>query len=196
MPTRGRHGWAADVLRMFHEQTYSNKEIVIIDDAADPSFIHKPLGVIYDRAPHMNIGAKRNLACSRATGAIICHWDSDDTYRPDRVETQVQQLLSSEVDLVGYNSLLFEEADGALGRYEFRSLDPNFCAGVSMMYWRDSWARHPFDPKEDVGEDHTFMLTRTRRGFEHEGRIVARIHWGNTADKRSHFNHPSWRKVA
>lgn len=195
MPTRGRQVWAQQALEMFRAQTYPNTEMVIIDDASEPSFIIPPHGVVYERAPQMTIGAKRNVACSRASGTIICHWDSDDRYMPERIASQVRQLLDSDVDLVGYCALEFEEADGPRRRWEFRSSDPNCCVGVSMMYWRDSWEERPFTT-ENVGEDTSFMLTRSHRGFEPEGLIIGRIHNGNTSDKRADFGKSAWRQIA
>jgi len=38
-------------------------------------------------------GAKRNLACERARGQFIVHWDDDDWYPASRVRVQIRALL-------------------------------------------------------------------------------------------------------
>jgi glycosyltransferase involved in cell wall biosynthesis len=193
MPTRGRQRWASEALAMFLAQDYPLKELVIIDDLSDPSFLHPPEGAIYERAGRLNIGAKRNLACSRANGDVICHWDSDDMYRPDRISSQLERLIASNADLVGYNAMDFVDASTGK-RYEYHGT-PGYCIGVSMMYWRDSWQKRPFDPI-DVGEDNAFMAGRTCVSSESDGQIIARIHDGNTSDKRQHMNTKQWRLKA
>jgi glycosyltransferase involved in cell wall biosynthesis len=195
MPTRGRHGWAADAVRMFHEQTYPNKELVIIDDAAEPSFIHPPSGAIYQRAPRVTIGAKRNIAVSASGGPVICHWDSDDKYAKDRIESQVGQLLESGADLIGYNRMQFEESDGQFRRFIYEGA-PDYCIGVSLMYWREFWEAKPFSDQNE-GEDSSFAVGPNCRAFDgSDGKIVARIHWGNTSDKRKWFHLTNqWRQL-
>jgi glycosyltransferase involved in cell wall biosynthesis len=187
MPTRGRRGWAVEALRMFEAQTYPAKQIVIVDDFSDPSFEEAPPDVVYVLAPGLTIGGKRNLACSRADGQIICHWDSDDMYGPERIASQVAQLLASEADLVGYHIMPFIESDGQRRDFMYHG-SPSYPIGVSLMYWRDSWAAKPF-PAENIGEDSAFLAGRKCAAFDgSDGLIVARIHNGNTSEKRQYFH--------
>lgn len=187
MPTRGRRAWAAEALQMFQHQTYPNKELVIVDDFADPSFEQAPADTVYIVAPSSTIGGKRNLACSRASGQIICHWDSDDMYSPERIASQVAQLLASEADLVGYHIMPFVEADGQRRTFMYHG-SISYPIGVSMMYWRDSWAAKPFEAV-NVGEDSAFLAGRKCAAFDgSDGLIVAQIHGGNTSEKRQYFH--------
>ena len=185
MPTRGRRGWAADAVRMFKEQTYAHKELVIVDDQMEPSFASgvPDSGIIYVKALRITVGGKRNLACSRASGQIIVHWDSDDVYRMDRIAHQVTMLLENDVDMVGYNELDFEDVDTGK-QYVYVSSSQLYAAGVSLCYWRDTWEQRPFD-SVDVGEDNEFQKDRRILCCPADGRITARIHHGNTAEKRS-----------
>ena len=47
------------------------------------------------------IGARRNLACREARGAILVHWDDDDWYAPDRLRRQIAPILAGRADLTG-----------------------------------------------------------------------------------------------
>src|SRR5262249_34045298 len=74
--------------------------------------------VRYVRLPaRTSIGGKRNLACRRAAGEIIAHWDDDDWYAPNRLRYQVSPLLEGRAELTGLeNAFLLELPAGAFWR--------------------------------------------------------------------------------
>jgi glycosyltransferase involved in cell wall biosynthesis len=189
MPTRGRQQWAAEAVEMFSRQTWANRELVIVDDKADPSF---PDGIETEGVQYfsisgaLSIGAKRNLAVARSRGQIIMHWDSDDIYTDDRMEHQARLLLASQgVDLVGYGKVPWIETDGEkrTGVYNGMPGIPDYCLGVSMTYWKSAWRVNPF-PDLQTGEDGAFLMRMKAKSVDSEGRITFRIHNGNTDDKR------------
>lgn len=197
MPTRGRRQWAAEAVQMFHEQDYGYKELVVVDDIMESSFPHglSGAGIVYRRIPRLPIGAKRNLAVGSSSGPVIMHWDSDDIYRADRIAHQVQALLTSKADIVGYNTMPFLDAETGR-RYIYHGL-PGYCIGVSMCYWRDAWERKQF-PAINSDEDNQFQAGLKTFSCDSEGRIVARIHSGNTSDKREGISQDRkrWEPVA
>jgi len=197
MPTRGRQQWAADAVRMFREQTWPSKELVVIDDMMERSFPNglNGEGIQYHVAPRVTIGEKRNLAVSRASGEIICHRDSDDIYRADCMEHQVNLLINSGADMVGYHELEFEDAELGI-RYYYRA-SGGYPIGATQCYWRDVWEAKRFEPK-DTGEDEAFFGGRSTFCVPADGRVTARIHSGNTSDKRVHIptNPAQWQRIA
>lgn len=185
MPTRGRTIWAHQALQMFLDQSYPNKEIVVVDDLDERSFSVTPdfPGVRYQLLEtRKTIGEKRNIANGRATGQIIMHWDSDDLYTPDRMEHQVEMLLSSGADMVGYNRMTFVDQERDK-RYIYIG-STYYMIGVSLCYWRRVWEQCGFKSK-NVGEDNEFFLGRNLRTATCDAgdRIIARIHAGNSFDK-------------
>lgn len=194
MPTRGRRELAARALADFEAQTWPVRELVILDDADDCSFLSPPTGrdiryhVLAQRFP---IGAKRNVAVSRARGEIICHWDSDDRYALGRIEDQVRRLLATGADVTGYHSMLFEDlVSGQRWRYEH---PPGYAPGVSLCYRRDFWRRRPF-PDLRIGEDKAFEHGADVLTVDGGGMIVASIWPGNTSPRD--LSTPQWRKLA
>lgn len=193
MPTRARPQFAREAVDYFLAQTWPNKELVIIDDqdapscqygapSADLSIRYKSLRV------KQSVGAKRNIACSRARGEIIVHWDDDDFSAPGRMADQVERLLSSGLDLTGYSEMLF--TDGAKWRLYSGSKD--YILGTSMCYRKSLWARRPFSEAQ-IGEDLSFQ-----RGVPHTavpaGEMMwARTHSGNTSPRT--YQGPTWREV-
>lgn len=105
MVTKGRPVLAERAIDCFLAQSYPQKEIVIIDDDADDSLarrverINDPR-IVYVRLPAEDkpLGALRNLAVQRATGALVCQWDDDDLYHPRRLELQIAALRSTGAD--------------------------------------------------------------------------------------------------
>jgi glycosyltransferase involved in cell wall biosynthesis len=112
MPTFNRRPFVPLALESFRRQDYPAKELIVVDDGADPvrDLVEGAAGVRYLRLPaRASIGEKRNLACAAAQGAIIAHWDDDDWYAPNRLRHQIAPLLSEQADLTGLeNSYLLE----------------------------------------------------------------------------------------
>lgn len=188
MPTRERPAWAREALAYFQRQTYPCRELVILDDADDPSFNRDPVlpDVHYLRMAYRQpIGRKRNLCCLQATGDVIVHWDSDDWSSPDRIADQVGRLESSGKAVTGYYAMPFY--DEAHGQWWFYDGHPAYVVGSSLAYWRDWWAGHAFNEDVTVEEDNPFIRDAHRAGelatAPAAGRMAARIHSGNTARK-------------
>lgn len=189
MPTRGRQEWAQQALECFLGQTYANKELVILDDADDPSFHSLPLGVTgvtYERHyRRRTIGAKRNIAVMLARGEIIMHWDSDDWSDSTRMADQVKRLQESGKAVTGYHSILFHEKETDIwGRWV---LDPFEAFGTSLCYLKSWWHDHPFNEAVTIGEDNKFVTEANNNSqvisVPGESMIVARAHPGNTSPK-------------
>ncbi len=107
MPTGNRRNFVRLALAGFQQQDYPARELIIVDDGLQPlsDLVAGPANVQYVRLPsRTSIGAKRNLACQKARGAIIAHWDDDDWYAPQRLSRQIEPLLKGEADLTGLES--------------------------------------------------------------------------------------------
>ena len=196
MPTRGRPAFAARALVCFLSQTYPDKELVIVDDADAPSFPTPPTGegILYHRLMRrMTIGAKRNLACARSNGDVICHWDDDDFSLPGRMADQIARLEQARVLVTGYHSMLFCDESGRSWMYRG---DQHYALGTSLMYAREFWRANPF-PDENEGEDNAFVRRAVRIATADAGKLmVAAIHPGNTSNKLEHIEKACWEACA
>jgi len=89
-------------IECFLDQTYSNKELIILyedDDLDTGRFVAKGFqpetGIRLFRVPSypkMTLGQLRNLAIKAARGEFICQWDDDDWYHMSRLEQQYTKL--------------------------------------------------------------------------------------------------------
>lgn len=197
MPARGRPQLAQRALECWLAQTWPERELVILDDRDAPAFAKAPAdeGVQYHSlTARYTIGAKRNLACSRAQGEIIAHWDSDDWYAPERLRDQVERLVSSGHAVTGYNICQFEQLQTG-ERWLYKGA-ANYALGASLIYRRDFWRRHPFSEVQ-VGEDNEFVgrAWAERMLVTADGTLmlIASVHPDNTSYRQ--IRGPMWEKV-
>jgi len=87
------------------QQTYPNKELIIIDDGQEdyaPILADVPAGELryikLDPAPGQVLGTLRNRSLEEATGDFKAQWDDDDWYHPERIERQAQVLMGDTND--------------------------------------------------------------------------------------------------
>ena len=186
MLTERRLAMAERAVRAFWEQTYANKQLLVIDSGAIPSaFIDSPcVHRLHHLRDDLSIGELRNFACRSGSeplqpAEIFIHWDDDDVSHPTRIAEQVAHLQSSGADVVGYNELLFAR-EVYRGLYEQRLPEAWLWknaighAGSSFCYWRTTWEKKPFPdlPKPDRGSGEDFQWVQ---GLKYEARSGAGV---------------------
>jgi glycosyltransferase involved in cell wall biosynthesis len=190
MPTAGRRAFVPLAIGYFLRQDYPNRELVVVDDGADPveDLVPGDPRIRYVRLEQRTVlGEKRNIACRLARGAIICHWDDDDWMAPQRLSYQLTALLRSETAACGAAAqLYYDPAAGHAWLYRYPGIDGRWVAGNTLCYRRELWQRAPFAPVA-VGEDTRFVWGVPRGGLKvlPDYRFyVGLIHPGNTGPKR------------
>jgi len=160
MPTFNRRAFIPDAIRCFLSQDYPNIELVVVDDGSDPiaDLLPGDPRIVYVRTEsRMTVGAKRNLACERARGEFIVHWDDDDWYPPSRVRVQVAALRERGGDVCGTSILYFlDRTRSRAWCYRYSGSPEAWVCGSSLAYRRDAWTRNRF-PEIQVGEDSQFV---------------------------------------
>ena len=209
MPTHNRRAFLPLTLACFDQQTYPNKELIVIDDGSDAvgDLLESHPRVRYKRIPRrLRLGAKRNLACELAQGDLIAHWDDDDWYAPDRLLRQLEPLRADTHDLTGLvGGSMLQMPNG-----EFWTTTPELHSkmfvgdihGGTLVYRRALWQSGIRYPDVDLAEDATFIrrATAARKRIariENAGLFVYLRHQRNTWQFASgRFLDPSaWRKT-
>lgn len=97
--TNGRVGAISSAINCFLAQTYSPCELVIVSQGnqdqnlAIRNLIDGKDNIRFIEAPkHLTLGQMRNLSVELAHGDVICQWDDDDWYHPNRVMTQFRSI--------------------------------------------------------------------------------------------------------
>jgi glycosyltransferase involved in cell wall biosynthesis len=125
IPTYNRAGIIVDTIENVFRQTYSNIELIIVDDGSsdETESILKSYGSKIRWAIQENAGpaAARNRGIAMANGEITAFQDSDDAWHPSKIERQVALmqkagesivccLCNSVVQLPGIEVCSFENA--------------------------------------------------------------------------------------
>jgi glycosyltransferase involved in cell wall biosynthesis len=108
MVTRGDTRLIASALYCFNQQTYENRELVIVCDdpsskienlieATNPGSRNIILVYVEKR---YSLGEQRNIAITQARGEIVCPWDDDDLSYRGRLKIQASILLGNELSAV------------------------------------------------------------------------------------------------
>jgi glycosyltransferase involved in cell wall biosynthesis len=122
----GRLEYAKRSIQCFVDQTYPNKELVIVNEGPveyqhqiEATLNGTPARVIWLRGKY-TLGELRNISIYAASGDIICQWDDDDFSFPTRLTAQYSRLKRA----------------GAAAAYLTNQLHYYF--GSSRLYW-DDW---------------------------------------------------------
>jgi len=99
IPAYNAEDWIADTLRSAIEQTWSQKEIIVVDDGSTDRTLavarqFESRGVRIVTQENQGAAAARNKAFSLCKGDYIQWLDADDLLAPDKIARQVETLQS------------------------------------------------------------------------------------------------------
>lgn len=105
IPTYNREKLIKNSIESLLQQTYSNIEIIVVDDCSSDN-TEKVVKSIKDKRIRyyklqQNGGAckARNVGVLKSKGQIITFQDSDDLYKPDKIEKQYENMMKNKSDI-------------------------------------------------------------------------------------------------
>jgi len=192
LPTANRRHLLPHAIRCFLRQTYPNRELVVVDDGADPvrDLIPSDSRVRYVRMEGLRtLGHKRNLACGYARGEVLAHWDDDDWSADWRLAYQMEELSKHEwASLCGIARVLFyDPRNDRAWEYRYPPDQKGWLCGGALCYRKSFWEAHPF-PDFHGGEDTRFIWDAPERSLlalPDNSFFVGMVHSGNTSPKNT-----------
>lgn len=191
--TRNRAGMLRDSLHSVLCQTYSNIEVIVIDDGSEDNTarVVEELDddrLRYARQDHAGISAARNRGTALARGEWIAVHDDDDIMLPARLAEQLEHVDDS-VDFVYGTFLNFDDQTGEFQLHHGRNygygpaLMSGFAPGHSTWLVRaDVMRRFPYDEGIASAVDNNVVFRMLRSGirFRHSGVycLLRRVHSG------------------
>ena len=132
VPTYNRAQFLPETLDSILSQTYSPAEIIVVDDGSTDDtqavISRRYPTVRYHRIDNSGVCTARNTAASFATSPYIAFCDSDDLWRPDKLEKQMElHLRYPEVEHSFTNFSIVSEGNWSHGT-KFESATSTFFA--------------------------------------------------------------------
>ena len=220
MPTRNRPHLTQLAVRQFLEQTYTPRELIIVEDGDNdlrPWLLTRLKHRVSNFATNLNrfggmmqfraadgvtikyfraeasTGKKLNLAAEVADGEFLFRFDSDDWWRADRLAQQMEHFRISGAAMVGLSSIVFYQEGRPHGwLWSGLSCDP---LGASQGFRRDWFLANPA-PDQSLAEDSAVARKAHEQGVLFSvsglnGLIVARDHDSNTGVRSEEWERES-----
>jgi glycosyltransferase involved in cell wall biosynthesis len=174
-------------------QSYPNIEWLILDDGPSPNLDFKNkcksnMKYIYSETK-LSVGEKRNQLIEASSGDYIAHFDDDDFYNKDYIQTLMDYLALQKADLALLSGFYCFHLDRKiLGYYKthvkkglgfkfsktgIQALDLDkqhipwihLCFGWSYIFKKEVWENTPFQAI-NVFEDRTFVTNAIKNQFK------------------------------
>ena len=210
--TTGRLEQLYQAVRCYVQQTYTEKELVIVSQGNKVineqirSFVNQcsRKDILFVEAPeNLSLGAMRNLSVELTTGEIICQWDDDDLYHPYRIQTQVSKMDIESADVVLFTSFLKYFKNTREMYYCDWSKDDDrthrfLCGSVMfkkfIFHHCQNYLYPEHGPQSVVEEDLSALERMTLHGkvvgLENEGHCYVYVYHGNNTYDLAHHQLP------
>jgi glycosyltransferase involved in cell wall biosynthesis len=116
LPVAARTAFAERSIRAYCAQTYPSRELVLVADGGEAEARTRLIRFVDalgrdDIRLHVTddcatLGALRNRSLKFASGEIVCQWDDDDLYHPERIERQAALLQTHDLEAVFIQEVL------------------------------------------------------------------------------------------
>ncbi|MCW9707362.1 glycosyltransferase family 2 protein [Fodinibius salsisoli] len=180
-------------IQCFQNQTYPNKELVIIDDGEqDLDDLLSPLPsnqvkyVKLENTPDNTLGKLRNRSLEEANGDFLVQWDDDDWYHPERISIQAQTLLDG-YDACCLSGALMHLDEEPYMQHPYVGYLPDGIPG-SIMHRSDDNIRYPHTRRaEDTVYLKEWMAQRYLQLPNHYSHLFIRCYHGSNTWEKDHF---------
>ena len=202
MPAYRAEAYVEAAVRSVMAQTMPNWELIVIDDCSgdETPEILRALTREDNRVrlvcneKNMGVARTRNRGMDMARGQFVALLDSDDVWRPEKLERQLALMEKSGAD-VCYCSYAIVDARGERCRPDYlvppetdfrRLLGENVIGCSTVVLSRRVLEEHRFIT-DFYHEDYVLWVTLLREGFRAAGCVEPLVHWRLIEDSRS-FN--------
>jgi len=205
--TRNRAGFISEAIESALEQSFSDWELIVIDDASEDDtreiveeYIVRDSRIKYFRNDgHLRISKSRNKALGSARGEYVAVLDSDDVWSDrDKLKKQYGFLEGNkDYVLIGGGVIVIDEYGKETRRYFNRESDENIRGKIlfqnqfahsSVMFRREAALKAGgYDENLNIGEDYDLWLklgTLGKMANIKEHLLKYRVHGGNVTLKR------------
>ena len=205
IPTYNVSDWIEDAIMSILNQTYSNIEIVIIDDCSTDDTFEKLLSLskkddritLLRNDVNLKITKTLNRGLDYVKGDYIARFDGDDIATNDRIEKQFSYMIEKDLDLVGcqmiaidQNGNVLRKGNSPVGEGSIKTIS-NWASPIAHIWLAKRSVYEKIGGYRDIpyAEDYDFILRALDRGFKCDNHIehlmYIRHRTGNSASMAS-----------
>lgn len=197
MPYRQKKEYVHKAIKSVIGQTYKKFELIIIFDDEkkdDLNFIKsitknkKKIKIIINKK-NIGAGAARNKGIREAKGKYIAFIDSDDFWKPNKLEKQIKFIESNKYKFI-FSSYLIKDGNKLKIRYAKKKLNYNDLLkscdiGLSTVMLEKSIISKNVFPKLNTKEDYVAWLKICKKKITAHGQKDIFVTWNNTKNSLS-----------
>ena len=197
MPYRQKKEYVHKAIKSVIGQTYKKFELIIIFDDEkkdDLSFIKsitknkKKIKIIINKK-NIGAGAARNKGIRKAKGKYIAFIDSDDLWKPNKLEKQIEFIESNKYKFI-FSSYLIKNGNKlkishAKKKINYNDLLKSCDIGLSTVMLKKSILPNNVFPKLNTKEDYVAWLKICKKRITAHGQKDIFVIWNNTKNSLS-----------
>ncbi|HEV3334611.1 MAG TPA: glycosyltransferase [Bryobacteraceae bacterium] len=198
LTTRDRPRFLSLALRFYQDQTYSARELIVVDDGerfpVEAAAVESVGGRLIRMPGATPLGTKLNAGIEVARGRWCQKMDDDDWYSPQFMEKMMSAVADTQdvvcCPVIAFiTPFLFFE----IARWEVRQSEQNHMPGATLLFTRASWEERPFRPLFS-DEDVWLLMDHLRCGAKlvmvpETKTFMAVRHRGLTSDRGHAWTH-------
>ena len=197
MPYRQKKKYVHKAIKSVMGQTYKKFELIIIfdDEKKDDLYFiksitrnKKKIKIIINNK-NIGAGAARNKGIKKAKGKYIAFIDSDDFWKPNKLEKQIEFIKSNKYKFI-FSSYLIKDENKLKIRYAKKELNYNDLLkscdiGLSTVMLKKSIVPKNVFPKLNTKEDYVAWLKICKKKITAHGQKDIFVIWNNTKNSLS-----------
>lgn len=197
MPYRQKKEYVHKAIKSVLEQTYKKFELIIIFDDEkknDLNFIKlitknkKKIKIIINKK-NIGAGASRNKGIKKAKGKYIAFIDSDDFWKPNKLEKQIKFIKSNKYKFI-FSSYLIKDKNKLKIHYAKKKLNYNDLLkscdiGLSTVMIEKRILPKNVFPKLNTKEDYVAWLKISKKKITAYGQKNVFVIWNKTKNSLS-----------
>ena len=203
----GRENQVTAAMECFARQTFEQKQLIVVHDG--PVAFDQFLRNLADDRPDLDIrifavetghtlGALRNIAVQAADHPLVCQWDDDDLYHPERLAVQYQAMQRDRSDFCFLTDQLHLFSDQAYLFWDDWSQEtyPGNLIEGTLMGSKEHLGRYPEIPRGEDTELVHRLVTEGQKvtALGQHAWLYIYVYHGSNAWAADHHKAISWAK--
>lgn len=137
-PSYNSEKFISETIKSVQNQTYQNWEMIIVDDCSTDKtisiineFLYDKRIKLYQLKNNSGTGIARNKALSLSSGRFIAFLDSDDIWKSEKLEKQVDYLISENKPF----TFSFYDCIDESGKFLHKTIEAPLNLKYSQLFW-------------------------------------------------------------